>query len=419
MSLRPLSRHIVVCSLLLSATCISLPEPSRAADSEYAAPIKRHKINIGKLRQEIRIHLDKIRKSGEQEVSILDELRQVDEKLTAQKQKLTTLQQRLHAQEELLAMKKQDMEQAELVKKNVRQHLEKRLRSFYLMGKTGFLNVTFSNKSLPDLMLFNDSFKQLLEYDQSVIEMYHETIDQLTRAREAQELETTLLQDFIKQAQKEQQALDVIRTEKQQLLARIRSKKGLYEQAIREMQRAELALTETLTELKQKEGNRVRGFFLNKGKMAGPVIGNLVVQFGDPVENGLSKGITVDTAEQEPVFSIYTGKVIFAGYKHGYGNMVIIDHGLQYYTITARLDEISVSEGTKVRTREQIGTTGDIATLFSKGLYFEIRHGSEPLDPLEWLQDNYYPKQIPLPLPTLPENPMELSPVKEYTLPLQ
>lgn len=417
MRLQPLSRHIIVCCLLLSAGTISLPEPSRAADSEYTAPIKRHKINIGKLRQEIRIHLDKIRKSGEQEVSILDELRQVDEKLSAQKQKLTTLQQRLHAQKKLLAMKEQDREQAELVRENVRQHLEKRLRSFYLMGKTGFLNVTFSNKSLPDLMLFNDSFKQLLEYDQSVIEMYHETIDQLTRARAARELEQTLLQEFIKQAQKEQQALDVIRTEKQQLLARIRSKKGLYEQAIREMQRAEFELTETLTDLKQKEENRVRGFFLNKGKIAGPVIGNLVVQFGDPLENSLSKGINIDTAEQEPVFSVYTGKVIFAGYKHGYGNMVIIDHGLQYYTITARLDEIAVLEGTKVRTREQIGTTGDIATLFSKGLYFEIRHGSEPLDPLDWLQDNYYPKLIPRPLPMLPTNPMELSPVNEYTIP--
>jgi septal ring factor EnvC (AmiA/AmiB activator) len=417
--LQLLFRQIIVCCLLLPALGLSLPEFSGATESEYAAPIKRHKINIGKLRQEIRIHLDKIRKSGEQEVSLLDELRQVDEKLAAQKKKLTTLQQRLRAQEKLLALKEQDRKQAELVRENVRQHLEKRLRSFYLMGKTGFLNVTFSNKSLPDLMLFNDSFKQLLEYDQSVIEMYHETIDQLNRARELQELENTLLQDFIKQAQKEQQALDGIRTEKQQLLVRIRSKKGLYEQAIREMQRAELALTNTLTELKQKEENRVRGFFLSKGKMAGPVIGNLVVRFGDPVENGVSKGITIDTAEHEPVFSIYTGKVIFAGYKRGYGNMVIIDHGLQYYTITSRLDEITVHEGTKVRTGEQIGTTGDIATLFSKGLYFEIRHGSEPLDPLKWLQNNYYPRQIPLPLPALPTNPVELPSEKEFIIPVQ
>jgi len=407
MSTRPLSRHIFLSCLLLPALAIAFSGSSHAAEPDQAAPIQRHKINIGKLRQEIRIHLDKIRQSGEKEVGLLDELKQIDDKLTKQKLKLATLKKRLQTQKELLALKEQDQQQAELVKENVRHHLEKRLRSFYLMGKTGVLNVTFSNKSLPDLMLFNDSFKRLLEYDQSVIDMYRDTIVQLKQAKEAQELEKNLLEGFVRQAGKEEQALTDIREEKNNLLTKIRSKKGLYEQAVREMQRAELALTQTLTELKQKEENRIRGFVVNKGKMPGPVIGNLCVHFGDPLENGPSNGITIETAENEPVYSIYRGKVIFAGYKQGYGNMVILDHGLQYYTITARLDTIMVEEGDQVRIREQIGTTGDIATLFSKGLYFEIRHGAQPLDPLPWLQSNCYPKEIPLPIPsipTLPEN---------------
>ncbi len=411
MSTRPFSRHIFLYCLLLPALAIPFSGSSHAADQDQAAPIQRHKINIGKLRQEIRIHLDKIRKSGEQEVGLLDELKQIDDKLAKQKQKLATLHKRLQSQKELLAIKEQDQQQAERVKENVRHHLEKRLRSFYLMGKTGVLNITFSNKSLPDLMLFNDSFKRLLEYDQSVIDMYRDTIAQLRQAKKAQELEKNLLEGFIRQAGKEKQALDDIRNEKNQLLTKIRSKKGLYEQAVREMQRAELALTKTLTELKQKEENLVRGFVLNKGKMAGPAIGSLTVHFGDPQDNGPSNGITIETAEDEPVYSIYGGKVIFAGYKQGYGNMVILDHGLQYYTITARLDTILVKEGDQVRIREQIGTTGDIATLFSKGLYFEIRHGGEPLDPLPWLQPNCYPKQIPLPLPaipTMPENALQI-----------
>ena len=405
MSLRPLSRHIVLYCIVLAALTCSSAGPAPAADQDPAIPLQRHKINIGKLRREIRIHLDKIRKSGEQEVGLLDELKQIDDKLAKQKQKLATLKKRLQTQEDLLAIKEQDRQQAELVKENVRHHLEKRLRAFYMMGKTGFLNVTFSNKSLPELMLFNDAFKRLLEYDQSVIDMYRDTINQLNLAQEAQEREKILLEDFIRQARKEKQALDAIRKEKNQLLTKIRSKKGLYEQAVREMQRAELALTQTMTELKKKEENRIRGFVLNKGKMAGPVIGNLTVHFGDALENGPSKGIAIETAENEPVYSIYRGKVIFAGYKQGYGNMVIIDHGLQYYTITARLDTILVKEGDTVQSRGQIGTTGDIATLFSKGLYFEIRHGAKPLDPLPWLQPNSYPEQIPLPTPTIPPEP--------------
>ncbi len=396
-----LSFFPVSACLLLFFQFLGCIDHSCSAKTSHNQAIKKQSINIGKLNQEIRTRLEKIREKGEQEVSLLDELKQIDEKFAVQKKKLARLQEQLHTREEQLALKVQDLRLAELVSENVRRHLEKRLRSFYLMGKTGFLNVTFSNKSLPELMLFNDAFKRLLDYDQSVIDKYRQTIDQLDRAKQAQELERNLMLNFVRQTEKQQQKLVDVRTEKKRLLSRIRSKKGLYEQAIREMQRAENDLTRTLTKLKRKEKKRIQGFLYNKGRMEGPVIGRLIVHFGDPIENGLSKGIIISTDDNAPVFSIYTGKIIFAGYKLGYGNMVIIDHGLQYYTITAHLDDISVQEGERVLSHHQIGTTGDIATLFSKGLYFEIRHGSKPIDPLLWLQANSYPELIPLPHPAM------------------
>jgi len=389
------------------------------AETTQDKVIKKHSINIGKLDREIRIHLEKIHKSGQREVSLLDELKQIDEKFSLQKEKLNTLHTRLHAQEKLLRVKTRELQQGERARENVRLHLEKRLRAFYLMGKTGFLNISFSNKNLPELMLFNDAFKRLLDYDQSVIDRYRQTIGQLTRTKQAQELENNLLLDFIHQDEKQQQALLDIHKEKEQLLKRIRSRKGLYEQAILEMQRAENNLTRTLANLKRKEEKKIRGFLYNKGRMEEPVTGKLIVHFGDPVENGPSKGIIIHTEANAPVFSIYTGKIIFAGYKLGYGNMIIIDHGLQYYTVTAHLDDVSVQNGERILSRQQIGTTGDIATLFSKGLYFEIRHGSQPIDPLLWLRSNSFPKLIPLPQPAMNHLQQQSSTKGESNLPAQ
>lgn len=400
MKYRRLFRAGILYSFILIALVASLPLDGQCEGNNGVSAVQRHTINIRKIRQEIRIHLDKIRQSGEQEISILDELQQVENNYTAQQQKVATLQERLRTQEDLLAMRIRDQQQAELVKENMRKHLQKRLHAFYLIGKTGFLNVTFSKKSLPELMLFNDSFQRLLEYDQSVIDMYRDTIDQLNLARQAKELETTLLKNFIEQAEKEQQRLDTIRLEKKQLLNRIRTQKGLYEQAVREMQKAKAELTAGLTKLKQKEENQAQGFLLHKGTLAGPVIGQLIVRFGETLENGTSNGIIISTAVQASVFSVYKGKVIFAGYKRGYGNMIIIDHGRQYYSVTAHLDELIVHENEQVDTYQQIGTTGDLATLFSKGLYFEIRHGAELLDPMQWFQINYYSKKSPV----LPED---------------
>ena len=66
--------------------------------------------------------------------------------------------------------------------------------------------------------------------------------------------------------------------------------------------------------------------------------------------------------------------------------MIIVDHDLQYYTVTARLDDLKVREGDMVSQGQVIGTAGEVASLFGKGLYFEIRHGSIAEDPLPWLQ---------------------------------
>ena len=403
MKTRSFCLYGIICCLALLLTAPLYPFIAGADDTAAGSVIRLNKIHIGKLNQEIQNHLNKIRQDSKRELTLLGELKLIDEKLAARKKKLVAFKQEMAEQKKLIAEKNRELSRVKQVSDRIQQHLEQRLRSFYLMGTTGFLNVSFGRKNLPDLMLFNDAFKQMLAYDQSIITSYRGTIKELTRAKRALELEKSILSGLIHQTEKEKLALADIRQKKRQLLTRIKSKKGLYEQAVREMQKAEHDLTKSLTVLRRKKRNRQRGFLLNKGRMQGPVAGELVVRFGEIVNDAPCKGIIIHTDENAPVQSIYTGKVLFAGYKLGYGNMVIIDHGLGYYTVTAHLDDIFVREGNRVLGGQQIGTTGDIATLFSKGLYFEIRKGSRPVDPLQWLSANAYPQLIPLPVPKIDE----------------
>ena len=124
--------------------------------------------------------------------------------------------------------------------------------------------------------------------------------------------------------------------------------------------------------------------------MPAPVKGKLLRRFGEiyegeGIETGRSQGITIDAPNGAAIKAIFAGQVIFAGYRKGFGNMVIIDHGLNYYSITSRMEKIIVKEGQIVSDGNIIGTAGDIATLFNKGVYFEIRHDTEPIDPLDWI----------------------------------
>jgi septal ring factor EnvC (AmiA/AmiB activator) len=65
---------------------------------------------------------------------------------------------------------------------------------------------------------------------------------------------------------------------------------------------------------------------------------------------------------------------------------MIIDHGDHYYTLSAPLEELLRDKGDVVLGGEVIGTYGDMATLSGPGLYFEVRHYGEPLDPVSWFK---------------------------------
>ena len=133
------------------------------------------------------------------------------------------------------------------------------------------------------------------------------------------------------------------------------------------------------------------GFFNKKGELPLPVKGSLVQAYG--INEGLlvdrvkllHKGHFYRTAAEQRVVSVAPGKIKFSGPVEGFGQVVIIDHGGRYYTTYANLSSYLVSKGTEVRQKEMIGKTGSRHLQMGTGLYFEIRHFSQPQDPAQWL----------------------------------
>jgi len=370
--------------LLLTSLLSPLSCPAESEDFQESA------VNIGKLRVEISSHEEKIEQSGKEELSLLDELEGLDEKINKQKIKIKDLKTRIQEQKQVIDVKEQEL--AVIIKKNaaLQRHLINRLQSFYLMGKTGFLNIIFSNKTLPDLLLTNDAYHSLVTYDQAIFNAYRESLTTIDRVKRSHELEQSVLENFLADTDKENDTLQQAAEEKNSLLKRVQTQRGLYEQAVKEMKKAERHLATTLTSTNKAQNQTAHGFSLNKGKLPPPVWGKLLSRFNqttsetdDPI---FTNGITVKTPERSEVYAIFDGVVIFSGYMRGYGKMVIIDHDQQYYTVTARFDEIQVQEGDAVKQGQVIGVTGEIATLFSKGLYFEIRHGEIAENPLDWIK---------------------------------
>jgi murein DD-endopeptidase MepM/ murein hydrolase activator NlpD len=94
-------------------------------------------------------------------------------------------------------------------------------------------------------------------------------------------------------------------------------------------------------------------------------------------------GLEIRAAVGSVVRAVFGGRVAFADRYGPYGRIVILDHGDHYYTVSGDLDEIDVKIGQDIGAGERVGTVGDDGQ--GAMLYFEVRHGSQTVQPGAWL----------------------------------
>lgn len=375
--------------LLAGATDIAAdptPTPAEKAVSNF-------RIKISRLQQGILNQENQIAETEIKERNILEEMEILDNKLVRHHEKLRELEAKMQEQQSLIDREETALSKNRDEKAIVEEHLKKRIAAYYTMGDIGLLNVTFSTQTLPELLTFHDAFDTLIKYDQDVIKVYLETIKEIERTKTTLDLEKSVLQEFIKQTVEESEILEQTQTEKRLLLTHVRTKAKLHKQAIEEMQQASEALAQSMMAAKSKNEGSERGFLTNKGSLPPPVDGVIITLFQQEKVNKLgisrqSQGIELKAADGTQVVAVAEGEVIFSGYLRGYGNTIIIHHGLQYYTVTARIEKLLATKGQKVKAETPIGIMGDTAILFDEGIYFEIRHGHQSMDPIIWLNPN-------------------------------
>ena len=124
-----------------------------------------------------------------------------------------------------------------------------------------------------------------------------------------------------------------------------------------------------------------------KGKLRSPVAGGKVAaQFGAKREGGPSwKGIFIRAAEGSEVRSVAGGRVVFAAWMRGFGNLIIVDHGSEYLSIYGNNQSLLKRVGDAVKGGDSIASTGNTGGGEESGLYFELRHRGAAFNPATWV----------------------------------
>jgi len=127
-------------------------------------------------------------------------------------------------------------------------------------------------------------------------------------------------------------------------------------------------------------------FALLKGGLRLPVRGVVSNRFGTPRQEGSTwKGLFIRASAGSEVKTIAGGRVVFADWMRGFGNLLIVDHGRNYLSIYGNNDALLKQVGDNVNGGDTVASVGNSGGNPESGLYFELRHQGQPLDPLKWV----------------------------------
>ncbi|MBI4179405.1 peptidoglycan DD-metalloendopeptidase family protein [bacterium] len=192
------------------------------------------------------------------------------------------------------------------------------------------------------------------------------------------------------------------RAERRKLFEQVRGRRSALEELARQIEEEAAnmdlllaALRDRATTLAGRLAHLKKAFEEKRGFLAWPVgsAGIRSVQaygrvFDESIKDWrMNKGIDIWTGTNQSVHAVSKGEVIFSDYYGRMGNMVVLDHGGEYFTLYAHLAEISVKLGEKVEEGAPLGLTGHTGRLADEAvLHFEIRQGGTAVDPEKWLR---------------------------------
>jgi murein DD-endopeptidase MepM/ murein hydrolase activator NlpD len=117
-----------------------------------------------------------------------------------------------------------------------------------------------------------------------------------------------------------------------------------------------------------------------------PVRGKVVTSYGAKTNGKSNDGINLAVPEGTPIKAAEDGVVAYSGNElKGYGNLVLVRHSNGYVTAYAHASELMVKRGDTIKRGQVIAKSGQSGEVASPQLHFEIRKGSSPVDPLQFL----------------------------------
>ena len=269
--------------------------------------------------------------------------------------------------------------------------LRAQLVDIYKRGRTGYARLLLGSSGVREFGRATRAVAALMRINEQRVAAHRRTLEAVRQERARLEDELLALQARDAEARESRAAADRALAARAALVARIDARRDLNAQLAGELQVAYERLRQQGPTL--GSGRPIEAVAIPlapfRGALDWPVAGKLSGQFGQRSGRTgdvvVSNGIEIAAVEGAPVLAIHSGTVSFADPFTGFGNLVIVDHGANAYSLYGYLGAMSVTRGDAVNSGTELGRVGS-APAGPAVLYLEIRIDGRSVNPVQWLK---------------------------------
>ncbi|MDA8433811.1 MAG: peptidoglycan DD-metalloendopeptidase family protein [Nitrospiraceae bacterium] len=361
--------------------------PSAAADGS-------HEEQYQMVQRKMAEQKKKLKEAQQRESSVLGEIQEVNMRLASVETELERYRKKLRSAESEMRSVNAEIDKTKAILEKQKDWLKRKLRTMNRFGySSDLLVLLMSSGDISRMMRTWKYLEQITLYENKLLGDYRENLRSYTQRQERlRVLKAELKADADRVGAKEDELADR-RQEKETILSSVRKEKTSRRRMLAELQEASRKLRELIEQSSKSDTYTGAGaaFGRLRGKLPWPVSGRIVIPYGtqrDPQFNTpvFRNGVHIETAPDSEAKAVHEGKVIFAEWFKGFGQLVIVNHGNGYHTLYGNLSEIFSHVGDIIKEHQVIGKVGTSGIMNAPGLYFEIRYKGKPLDPAQWLR---------------------------------
>lgn len=339
--------------------------------------------------QEIDSLAQRLSATGQARDSAERELRVVETELAETHQRLDQLQAERRQLADETSQLRQHRERLEGEREAQYAALSQQLAALYRLGPTPQLKLLLNQSDPAELDRMQAYLNRLTQARQQRLTDISRLDSALADTEQALNERQTRLNGVADELEKQSAILAQRTEERRGVVATLDDRYGSEEDRLADLnqsrEQAEQQLRAIQAELARlAEPTPTTHITRTQGDLPWPVQGSISATFQR--RNGMHyNGIVIQADSGSAVAAVHTGRVVFADWMRGFGNLLIIDHGDQIMTLYAHLQQFSARPGQQVSRGTEIGRVGNSGGQTHPALYFEVRRSGEPINPQRWI----------------------------------